>query len=905
MGHSPIAVLAGGADITVQAPGMPIVFGTSSKNSIRTRHASGPLGKGWTHNWQMSVAEDANGEVVLTSMNSRFRYTRDSRGGYFPPAGNHTKLSKSGDIFTITTAKGIKIVFNANGTLNYIEDLNNNRIAAEYTGDLLTRLVHSSGQYLTLTYSGGYISSVTDNTGELSVLYSYAGDNLAAVQDVHGRTTSYTYYQSGPAAQALATVRLPDVTENYFAYNAQGRLSELNFNGKPPITVAYDSGTVTLTDTADQSVTQYYYDEQGNFIKYRDPLNHLTQAGYDDDYNLTGLLQPDGYASAFVHDDQGNLVRLVDQLRQMTRFGYGNHSRLAFMNDAEARTTQYQYDDRGNNTARISPDLATQTYGHDATGELNLKTNRRGTPVNVVRNARGQVTHIDYNDNTSVSYTYDPAGYLLSVEDVTGITTLDYYPNHLLQRITSPGNRFLEYTYDTAGRRTSATDQAGYRLNYAYTFDGQLERISASDGTTPVRYEYDLQGRLSKRVLGNGVATTYQYDAADRILLIATADSAGAAISSYAYEYDANNRRTKVTSRDGVWAYTYDATGQLTHAVFTSTNADIPSRDIEYVYDKVGNRVREIVGGAAREYAVNNMNQYAQAGSFTYSYDQDGNLTGKSDGLHTWSYEYNDDNRLIRSAGPEGISEYIYNGLGQLATVIENGVEKHYLVDPTGFGNVVGEYDNTGNLVSRYTHGLGLVGKDDNYYTFDGNGNTSELTNAANDIVNVYVFEPFGKSLYKVETTDNAFQFVGQFGIMQMADDLLYMLNRFYMPSTGRFMAEDPIGLAGGDVNFNRYVLNDPVNWIDPEGLRLKVPGLTTVFPNSTFVAPVGQIIVGSNELGLGIVSGITGGVFLALGPETWLAAQPFLMASPALVFDGINRIKDGIEALEDRPCHE
>ena len=38
-------------------------------------------------------------------------------------------------------------------------------------------------------------------------------------------------------------------------------------------------------------------------------------------------------------------------------------------------------------------------------------------------------------------------------------------------------------------------------------------------------------------------------------------------------------------------------------------------------------------------------------------------------------------------------------------------------------------------------------------------------------------------------------------------------------PSTGRFMSEDPIGLAGGDVSFYRYVMNDPLNWVDPEGL--------------------------------------------------------------------------------------
>ncbi|MCL7489109.1 MAG: DUF6531 domain-containing protein, partial [Desulfobulbaceae bacterium] len=819
IGHSPISYLAGGTDIAIQAPGMPIVFGSMYRNSIVTRHANGPLGKGWAHNWQMSIEEDADGNVQFNYMNGSVRYTLDSRGGYFPPDGNYTTLTKNGDIFTITAPGGVKTVFNANGTVNYIEDLNGNRITAEYSGSMLSRLVHSSGQYLSINYSGSLIQSVTDNTGHLSVLYDYSGDNLSSVQDVLGRTTSYTYHSFGASAQALATVSMPDGTESYYSYDTGGRLSELNYNGNPPVTVAYDGGMIAVTDTADNSVSKFYYDDDGNFIKHQNPNNQITLAKYDDNYNLTSFTQPDGYRSTFSYDDKGNMNLLVDQLKQETQFGYSAFSRLAYFKDAEQKTTQYTYDIQGNNTARISPDLSEQTYGFDVTGELNQMTNRRGTPVSIARNTRGQVSRIDYADATFTAYTYNAIGNVLSVEDTTGITTLDYYPNNLLQRITYPGNRFLEYTYDTAGRRTSSTDHTGYRLNYAYNFDGKLERITANDGTTPVRYEYDLQGRLSKRILGNGVSTSYQYDMADRIIQIDTTDSVSALISSYGYEYDALDRRTKVTSRDGEWDYTYDPTGQLTHAVFTSSNGDIPSKAIEYVYDKVGNRVQEIVDGATTSYNVNNMNQYIQNGNFTYSYDLDGNLTGKTNGIDTFTYEYNDNNRLIRSTGPGGVKEYTYNGLGHLATVIDNGVEKHYMVDPIGFGNVVGEYDATGTLVSRYTHGYGLVGKDDTYYTFDGNGNTSEMTNAANEIVNVYVYEPFGKSMYEVETTDNDFGFVGQFGVREMGNDLIYMRNRFYAPSTGRFMSEDPIGLAGGDVNFNRYVKNNPVNWVDPEGL--------------------------------------------------------------------------------------
>ena len=43
---------------------------------------------------------------------------------------------------------------------------------------------------------------------------------------------------------------------------------------------------------------------------------------------------------------------------------------------------------------------------------------------------------------------------------------------------------------------------------------------------------------------------------------------------------------------------------------------------------------------------------------------------------------------------------------------------------------------------------------------------------------------------------------------------------RDYDAFTGRWTSKDPIGFAGGDVNLYGYVLNDPVNWVDINGLE-------------------------------------------------------------------------------------
>ena len=48
---------------------------------------------------------------------------------------------------------------------------------------------------------------------------------------------------------------------------------------------------------------------------------------------------------------------------------------------------------------------------------------------------------------------------------------------------------------------------------------------------------------------------------------------------------------------------------------------------------------------------------------------------------------------------------------------------------------------------------------------------------------------------------------------------MVYLRNRWYDPQSGRFLTQDPIGLAGG-VNLYAYAGNDPIAYTDPFGLR-------------------------------------------------------------------------------------
>jgi hypothetical protein len=56
------------------------------------------------------------------------------------------------------------------------------------------------------------------------------------------------------------------------------------------------------------------------------------------------------------------------------------------------------------------------------------------------------------------------------------------------------------------------------------------------------------------------------------------------------------------------------------------------------------------------------------------------------------------------------------------------------------------------------------------------------------------------------------------------------------------FISEDPIGLAGGDVNFFAYAWNSPINWVDPWGLE----GVTPIRPSLQYPVMNGGGAVGS-----------------------------------------------------------
>ena len=138
-----------------------------------------------------------------------------------------------------------------------------------------------------------------------------------------------------------------------------------------------------------------------------------------------------------------------------------------------------------------------------------------------------------------------------------------------------------------------------------------------------------------------------------------------------------------------------------------------------------------------------------------------------------------------------------------------------------------------------YDHGFGLLKQQkqesgNTYYTFDAIGNTQEMTNSAQQKVNRYVYEPFGKNFINNELIYNPFKFVGQFGVMKETNGLDFMRARYYDLKNGKFVSQDPIGLNSGNTNFYTYAANSPSIYSDPTGLRARTVRTSVTYSVST-----------------------------------------------------------------------
>jgi RHS repeat-associated protein len=135
--------------------------------------------------------------------------------------------------------------------------------------------------------------------------------------------------------------------------------------------------------------------------------------------------------------------------------------------------------------------------------------------------------------------------------------------------------------------------------------------------------------------------------------------------------------------------------------------------------------------------------------------------------------------------------------------------------------------DQSGNVLARYTASQNideplaeLRSGTTTYYSQDGLGSVTSLTTSAGALGDPYTYDSFGEVAGSTGSIANRFQYTGR--EFDSETGLYYYRARYYDPSAGRFLNEDPLRYFAGGVNFYTYVGQNPVNLADPFGLYCK-----------------------------------------------------------------------------------
>jgi RHS repeat-associated protein len=167
---------------------------------------------------------------------------------------------------------------------------------------------------------------------------------------------------------------------------------------------------------------------------------------------------------------------------------------------------------------------------------------------------------------------------------------------------------------------------------------------------------------------------------------------------------------------------------------------------------------------------------------------------------------------------PQGVT-FNYDPFGRRIEKISPNATSIFVYDGN---NLVETANSSGGEVARYTQGQNIDeslamqrGSTTDYYEADGLGSITSLTASNGTVTQSYTYDSFGNTTNSSGSLTNFFRYTAR--EFDTETNLYYYRARYYDQTTGRFISEDPIRLAGS-ADFYVYVLNRPTNAIDPTG---------------------------------------------------------------------------------------
>ncbi len=462
----------------------------------------------------------------------------------------------------------------------------------------------------------------------------------------------------------------------------------------------------------------------------------------------------------------------------------------------------FQYDKNNNLIKEIKADGRSISYEHDPCGRLIKETS---------------------SDGSTVQYSYDKNGNCTQMTDGQGTTIYGYDTFNQLIAVRFPNTNPISYSYDVQGRLTEIIYPNGWRISYAYDASNRL--VSVVDQTGKTTYHYDnTTNTLTKVTLPNGVTTEYQYDRAKRITDVIHKRSDEVVIAGYNYCFDGNGNRTQIKemgsfeSRNTICIY--DKLNRL-------VSVEYPEGYEKYSYDGIGNRLTKETQNGLIQYEYDQSNHLIKAGDTRFFYDVSGNLIKKISSQDTAEYQYDVHDNLIEFRNGKHTVKYGYDGARRRISKSVDGVVTRYINDVSSPVTQVALKTTTSNQTYvQYTYGLSRLSEvmpsGIGFYLHDyPDRNVIALVNTDQKVVNRYHYDSFGCCQSRLLGYPNDFSYAAE--AYEEESQLIFLRNRYYDPELGRFISADPeFGSKTNAQSLNpyTYVNNNPLNFIDPTGLR-------------------------------------------------------------------------------------
>ena len=743
--------------------------------------------------WQLNRSVNADGFTVdktsalnrLTTYEVRYLSTGDRQRLLTDPGGFTTE--------TLIETNGATTINSPDGTITTIEKGPDPRFGMQAP---IT-------EFLSITTPGGLsfnqtidrVVTLTDESDLLSL------QSRTDTIDINGRTYTRVY----DAAGRTDTMTTPEGRQSTTTIDALGRIIQEQITGLESIHYSYDTrgrlSSILTGAGLDERVFTLTYNAEGFLESITDPLNRSTGFRNDPVGRITRQTLPDLREIDFSYDANGNVTSITPPGQPAHFFDY----------TAVNLTETYDPPDIG-----ITPDTTSYSYSLDK--ELTQVLRPDGDTVDFTYNATtGQLTAMTIPGG-AYAYAYDPAtGNLTTISDPDGGTLSYIYDGFLLTDETWSGNVAGTVTrgYDNNFRVTSLSVNSDV-ITYGYDNDGLL---TAAGSLTLSR---DAQnGLLTGTTLGN-VTTSLSHNGFAEV----TGESAsysGTLLYDASFVFDKLGRIIEKTetidSSTNTYTYGYDLAGRLETV---NKNGVVAST---YAYNDNGNRLSLTTSSGTVNGTYDDHDRLITYGSAAYTYTANGELETKTVGSDITTYDYDELGNLISVTLPDGtFVEYIIDGRNRRVAKLVDGVFiEGYLYQ--GQLNPVAKVDDTGNMIERYVYAdkgnvpAYMIKGATSYRIISDHLGSPRIVVDINtgDILQRMDYDEFGNIIMDTNSGFQPFAFAG--GLYDQHTGLVRFGVRDYDPETGRWTAKDPIGFAGGDTNLYGYVLNDPVNWVDPWGL--------------------------------------------------------------------------------------